>query len=134
MSKTISSHVLMALAIALVTPTASRADEQWQVGSAPSFSSGNYGTDTRTEVLQTPFTARRLFDRGDVSVVFPFTCIWGSGNVTLVNGVPVRSERLAYAGLTTRSGTTITTSLQICPEFRANDFFNYGVLSANFDL
>jgi hypothetical protein len=128
MSKTISSSLLWALgAISLVisAPATGRAAagqapgddvnrvdtvEHWQVGSAPSFSSGKYGTDTRTEVLQTPFTARRLFDRGDVTAVFPFTCVWGTGNVTLVNGIPVRSERLANLTTTTRTTATVTTS------------------------
>jgi hypothetical protein len=68
-------------------------NEQWQVGSAPSFSSGKYGTDERTDVIHTPFTARRLFEDGDVTLVFPFTCIRGRGDVTVVNGSPVRTEQ-----------------------------------------
>jgi hypothetical protein len=127
MSKTISSCVLWGMLIVLMPAAGHAADEAstgnidkidridhvdhvepWQVGSAPSFSSGRYGTDTRTEILQTPFTFRRLFNRGDVTAVFPFTCIWGSGNVTLVNGVPVRPERLA--NVTTRTGLNVTTS------------------------
>lgn len=128
MSKTLSSYVLWATLITVLAPAAGRAAAeeaprnkvdnvnnvdtagQWQVGSAPSFSSGKYGTDSRTEVLQTPFTARRLFDRGDVTAVFPMTCIWGTGNVTLVNGIPVRSERLAYLTTTTRTTATVTTN------------------------
>ena len=122
MSKTISSCVLWARSsFSRLRPAARgrtgpggkpKVDtiEQWQVGSAPSFSSGKYGTNTRTDVLQTPFTARRLFDRGDITAVFPFTCIWGTGNVTLVNGIPVRSERLANLTTTTRTTATVTTS------------------------
>ncbi len=87
-----------ALLMLLVTPAAGRAQGgHWQFGSAPSFSSGKYGTDTRTEVLHTPITARRLFDAGDVTFVFPFTCIWGDGGVTVVNGSPVRQQRIANA-------------------------------------
>jgi len=119
MSKTIASYALWATFLLIVAPAAARAEAQeaardrvdaWQVGSSPSFSSGKYGTDTRTEVFYTPFTARRLFDRGDVSAVFPFTCIWGSGNVTLVNGIPVRTERLANLTTSTRTATTVTTT------------------------
>ena len=77
----------------LVTPAAGRAaDGQWQFGSSPSFSTGKYGSDARTEVLHTPITARRLFRDGDISLVFPFTCIRGNGSVTVVNGSPVRQE------------------------------------------
>ena len=92
----------------LVMPDTGRAqDGQWQVGSAPSFSSGKYGAETRTEVLHTPITARRLFDNGDVTFVFPFTCIWGDGGVTVVNGSPVRQQRIlnAVAG-SSRGGRT----------------------------
>ena len=79
--------------------------EQWQVGTAPSFSSGRYGTATRTDVFYTPITARRLFDDGDLTFVIPMTCIRGNGGVIIVNGMPVRQERID--GTTgTRTGTT----------------------------
>jgi hypothetical protein len=108
-SKTRSSFVIWITLIVLVAPALARAaDEEWQVGSTPSFSSGRYGTDTRTEVLQTPITARRLFSRGDVTVVLPLLCVWGSGNVTVVNGIPVRQERLANAGTSLRGTATVT--------------------------
>lgn len=74
-------------------PTAVRADDTWQFGSVSSFSSGKYGTDSSTEVLHTPVTARRLFTNGDVTLGFPFTCIRGNGSVTVVNGAPVRRDQ-----------------------------------------
>jgi hypothetical protein len=80
--------------------------EQWQVGTSPSFSSGRYGTDSRTEVFYTPVTARRLFDNGDLTVVIPLTCIRGTGGVVVVNGMPVRQQRLDAAG--TRTGADAT--------------------------
>ena len=87
---------VVAILMLLATPAVGRAQNgQWQFGSAPSFSSGKYGTDARTEVLHTPITARRLFGDGDVTFVFPITCIWGDGGVTVVNGSPVRQQRLA---------------------------------------
>jgi hypothetical protein len=100
--------VVVAILMLLLTPAVGRAqNSQWQFGSAPSFSSGKYGTDTRTEVLHTPITARRLFADGDVTFVFPFTCIWGNGGVTVVNGSPVRQQRIASsaAGRTATSRT-----------------------------
>jgi len=66
--------------------------DQWQVGTTPSFSSGRYGTGTTTEVFHTPIIARRLFADGDLTLVFPFTCISGDGSVTVVNGSPVRRD------------------------------------------
>jgi hypothetical protein len=102
----------------LLSPAASRADDDtWQFGSTPSFSSGKYGTDSRTEVLYTPLTARRLFAKGDLTFVLPYTCIRGNGSVTVVNGSPVRQQRLAAAaaaaandGSTRTTRTTTTTS------------------------
>jgi hypothetical protein len=62
-------------------------------------------------VLHTPITARRLFDDGDLTFVFPFTCIWGDGGVTIVNGMPVRQQRLAnVAGSATRGALTTTSA------------------------
>jgi hypothetical protein len=100
---------LLAVFLMLFASAAAAADGQWQFGSSPSFSSGTYGTDTRTEVLHTPFTVRRLFDAGDLTVVLPLTCIWGDGGVTVVNGSPVRQQRLANAdGRNTRTGGRTT--------------------------
>jgi hypothetical protein len=90
----------------MLVPVAAHAADEWQIGTAPSFSSGRYGTDSRTEVLHTPITARRLFKDADLTLVFPMTCIWGSAGVTVVNGTPVRTERLQNAGLTTTPTTT----------------------------
>lgn len=79
--------------------------QQWQIGSAPTFSSGRYGTDTVTDVLHTPITAQRLFDNGDVAVVFPFLCVWGDASVTVVNGTPVRTDGAGrLAGTDGRAG------------------------------
>jgi hypothetical protein len=91
-----------------VMPATGRAQaEQWQVGTAPSFSSGRYGTDTRTEVLHTPISARRLFADGDLTLVFPFTCIRGDGAVTVVSGAPVRTgDSSTSGGATSARGTT----------------------------
>jgi hypothetical protein len=95
-----------ALVMLPMLPAAAHAADQWQVGTAPTFSSGKYGTDSRTEVLHTPITARRLFKDGDLTLVFPMTCIWGSSGVTVVNGTPVRTERLEAAAATTPTTTT----------------------------
>jgi hypothetical protein len=95
-----------AFVVMLTVPAAAHAADQWQIGTAPTFSSGKYGTDARTEVLHTPITARRLFKDGDLTLVFPMTCIWGNSGVTVVNGTPVRTERLQAAAATTTTTTT----------------------------
>jgi hypothetical protein len=98
-------HALRAVLTVVLLPTAAHAADKWQVGTAPTFSSGKYGTDSRTEVLHTPITARRLFSNADLTLVFPMTCIWGSAGVTVVNGTPVRTERIEAAA-TTPTATT----------------------------
>jgi hypothetical protein len=99
-------------ALTMLLATASSAFAQsgdWQIGLSPSFSSGRYGTETRTDIVYTPITARRLFDAGDVTVVVPFLCIRGNGGVTVVNGTPLRTDeplRPAAAG-TRGTATTV---------------------------
>jgi hypothetical protein len=89
----IPTRIMWSTLLLLATPVAGRAaDEQWQVGTTSSFSSGDYGTDTRTEVFHTPLFARRLFRDGDLTLAFPFTCIRGNGAVTVLGGSPVRKE------------------------------------------
>ena len=107
--KTITAALCVALLLA--SARASDAGQQWQVGAAPSFSSGNYGTDASTDVFYTPITARRLFADGDLSFVFPFTCIRGDGAITVVAGAPVRTgtlDRTSGDVTRTRAGTTTT--------------------------
>ncbi len=82
--------LLLAALTTLSVASARAADEQWQIGTASSFSSGRFGTDVRTEILHTPITARRLFESGDLTLVFPVTCIRGIGEVTVLGGSPVR--------------------------------------------
>lgn len=115
-------HVLLWVSLLLFPLSAYAQGEQWQVGMTPSFSSGRYGTSARTEVFYNPVTARRLFDTGDVTLVLPFTCIRGNGGIVIVNGMPVRQERLdgAQTGITTRASTdgtsrTATTTTTVQP-------------------
>lgn len=75
---------------------------QWRFGASPTFSTGRYGTDTRTEIVYTPIVARRLFADGDFTLVVPHLCISGDGGVTVVGGSPVRTERTEPA----RPGST----------------------------
>ena len=84
--------------------------QDWQVGSMPSVSSGRYGADTRTDVFYTPITARRLFDKGDVTLVFPMLCVRGTGGLVVVNGSPVVPDVRTRTGVrgtpSTGTGTT----------------------------
>ncbi len=82
-------------------------DPTWQVGTAPTFSTGTYGTDTRTNIVYVPATVRRLFENGDVTLVAPFLCISGNGSVTNLGGIPIRKEQSGNSG---SSSTTSSSS------------------------
>jgi hypothetical protein len=77
-----------AIAVLAAPAVAGAQDLAWEVGSASSFTSGNYGTATSTDVWHTPLLVKRLFADGDVTVVLPLMCLWGTG-VTVIDGSPV---------------------------------------------
>ncbi|MDH4368883.1 MAG: hypothetical protein OEV99_03485, partial [Nitrospira sp.] len=60
-------------------PTSER---NWQIGVTPSYSSGNFGTTTTSEFVYLPFSVRRYFRDGDVSLVIPFVSVTSDGTVT----------------------------------------------------
>ena len=77
--------ILSIVLMCLVAPAVARAQaDDWQVGATPTFSTGDYGTDTRTEIVYTPVIARRLFADGDVTLVVPHICI--SGDTSIATG------------------------------------------------
>ncbi len=82
---------------------------QWRISTTVNYSSGSYGTDSRTNILYAPMTIRRVFEDGDVSLTIPFVSISGTGAVRLVGGVPTRTSgtagsTAALAGVAAGSG------------------------------
>jgi hypothetical protein len=73
------------------------AEEKWQTDLSATFTSGDYGTNSRTDILYMPFSLRRLFEAGDLTLTIPYIHITSDGNVTLLNGVPNRTGRLRSA-------------------------------------
>ena len=65
-------------------------ERHWQIGFTPSYSSGNFGTDTTSEFVYVPFSLRRYFRDGDVAVVIPFVSVTTDGATTLVGGQPTQ--------------------------------------------
>ncbi len=68
---------------------------QWRVSATVNYSSGSYGTDSRTNILYAPMTVRRMFRDGDVSLTIPIVSISGTGSVRLVGGTPTRTSTTA---------------------------------------
>ena len=67
-------------------------DRNWQIGFTPSYSSGNYGSNTTSTFFYAPLSIRRLFKDGDVTLVIPFVTATTDGRATLVGGNPVRVD------------------------------------------
>lgn len=74
-----------------------RPSPQWRVSATVNYSSGSYGTDSKTNIVYAPMTIRRVFRDGDVSLTIPFINISGTGAVRLVGGVPTRTGGVAQA-------------------------------------
>lgn len=68
---------------------------QWRVSTTVNYSSGSYGTNSRTNILYAPVTVRRMFRDGDVSLTIPLVSISGTGSVRLVGGTPTRTSTTA---------------------------------------
>lgn len=66
-------------------------ERNWQIGMTPSYSSGNFGTNTTSEFVYVPFSVRRYFRDGDVSLVIPFVSVTSNGTATLVGGQPIQT-------------------------------------------
>jgi hypothetical protein len=66
-------------------------ERNWQIGLTPSYSNGNFGTNTTSEFVYVPFSLRRYFRDGDVAVIIPFVSVTSNGTATLVGGQPIQT-------------------------------------------
>ena len=75
-------------------------ERNWQIGFNPSYSSGNYGTNTTSSFFYAPVSIRRFFRDGDVTLVIPFVTATTDGRSTLVGGnqTPVQSGSNSGSG------------------------------------
>ncbi len=72
--------------------TSTPSERNWQLGFTPSYSRGNFGTDTTSSFFYAPMSFRRLFRNGDVTLVVPFVAVTTDGRTTLVGGNPTRVD------------------------------------------
>jgi hypothetical protein len=93
-----------ALYVLLLSATSAHG-QTWQVGTAPSFLSGSYGGDAKTDIFYAPVTAKRLFKDGDFTIVVPYLCVTGTAGVTIVGESPIRT---GGAGASTTTVTSPT--------------------------
>src|SRR5215470_4015086 len=92
---------------------AATGDPNWQVGSSVTHSSGDYGTGSTTSITYVPFSIRRLFDSGDITLVIPYLSITGNCGVTLLSGTPNNTGGTCPATTTTTAkGKQVTRTTQ----------------------
>lgn len=85
------------------------AEETWQLGLSWSYLSGDFGTGSRTDITYVPLSIRRLFDDGDLTLLIPYVSITGDCGVTLLSGVPNRTDGTCpTTTVTTGSGKQVT--------------------------
>lgn len=65
------------------------AEQNWQIGFTPSYSTGKFGSNTTSSFFYAPLSIRRLFRDGDVTLIIPFVTATTDGSTTLVGGRPV---------------------------------------------
>lgn len=68
------------------------AERNWQISFTPSYSHGNFGTNTTSEFIYAPFSIRRLFSKGDVSLVIPSVTAITDGRTTVVGNTAFRVD------------------------------------------
>lgn len=66
--------------------------QAWQLGFTPTYTSGNYGTNSTSNFLYVPFSVRRLFRDGDVTLIVPYVQVTSDGKVVLLSGTPNRVD------------------------------------------
>lgn len=68
------------------------AERNWQISFTPSYSHGNFGTNTTSEFIYAPFSIRRFFQKGDISLVIPSVTAITDGRTTVVGNTAFRVD------------------------------------------
>ncbi|MGE0469190.1 MAG: transporter [Nitrospira sp.] len=67
-------------------------ERNWQISFTPSYSHGNFGTNTTSEFIYAPLSIRRLFSKGDISLVIPSVTAITDGRTTVVGNTAFRVD------------------------------------------
>lgn len=68
------------------------AERNWQIGFTPSYSYGKFGTDTTSEFIYAPFSIRRFFSKGDITLVIPSVTVITDRRTTIVGNTAFQTE------------------------------------------
>jgi len=80
--------------------------EAWQAGVSFYTESGDYGTDSKATTTYIPFSLRRYFDLGDLTLTIPFISVTSEGQVVVVSGTPNRRDRSSVTTSTANAKVT----------------------------
>lgn len=90
-------YAWIAAVCALMTPCGAAAD--WKFSSSFNYDTGKYGTTARTDTVYIPFTLKRYYNYGEVSVTVPYLRQSSAETITRVGGLPALvKKRSATAG------------------------------------
>ncbi|THJ17874.1 MAG: transporter [Nitrospira sp. CG24B] len=73
-------------------------ERNWQISFTPSYSHGNFGTNTTSEFIYAPFSIRRFFSKGDISLVIPSVTAITDGRTTVVGNTAFRVDDNSGSG------------------------------------
>lgn len=94
-------YLVSLLAAALAAPGAA---QDWKLGSSVNYDTGKYGGTTRMDSLYVPFTLKRYYRSGDLSVTVPYLRQSSTGQVTRVGGRPQRVAGVRSSAVETSEG------------------------------
>ncbi|MGQ0810761.1 MAG: transporter [Nitrospiraceae bacterium] len=106
-------------------------DNRWVTSLSMSHSNGNFGTSTPTSILSVPWTTRRLFEDGDISITIPYVSITGDCSVTLVNGFANKTGGTCKTGSVSLFGGRFVRTFTI-PEVVTNNGLGDVVLQGRY--
>ncbi len=79
-------------------------ERNWQIGMSPSYSHGNFGTDSTSEFIYAPVSIRRLFSKGNISLIIPSVTAITDGQTTLVGGTAFRVDNSGHGSINSGGG------------------------------
>lgn len=79
-------HFIASIPLGLFATIAPLLAQDWELRSETVYSTGNYGTGIRTEVLYAPLEIRRIFDWGELGLAVPYLWYRTEGNFVFVDG------------------------------------------------
>ncbi len=73
-------------------------ERNWPISFTLSYSHGTFGTNTTSEFIYAPFSIRRLFPKGDVSLVIPSVTAITDRRTTFVGNTAFRVDDNSRSG------------------------------------